>query len=498
MSDNRVNRVLIIGGGTAGWMTAAALSNRFPNQQIQVELIESEAIGTVGVGESTIPHIRYFNASLGIDEADFMARTKATYKLAIEFRDWGRIGDRYMHPFGAFGVPGDPVDFHHQWQAGGGEAALGPLDTYSLAIRMARKHRFRAPAADPRDLASTYAYAFQFDAGLYARYLRAYAEARGVVRTEGRINNVQLDGESGRVRSVSLEDGQHRDADFFIDCSGFRGLITEGALSSGYEDWSHWLPCDRAIAMPSSSTGDLPPFTRATALAAGWAWRIPLQHRVGNGHVYASRFMDDDAAETLLREQLEGEPLGEPNRLRFVAGKRKRQWNANCVAIGLSSGFLEPLESTSIHLIQSAIGHLLDLFPTGEWNPVETEEFNRIMDREYTRIRDFLILHYKATERDDTPFWQYCQTMSVPDSLAEKMEAFRERGLIEDYEQGVFLKPSWQAVYLGQHIHPRRLDPRPGRPKGEMRAFAHELDRLSDLMPQHADALPRAAAAAAG
>ncbi len=498
MSDNSIKRVLIIGGGSAGWMTAAALSNRFPSHSVRIELIESEAIGTVGVGESTIPHIRYFNASLGIDEAEFMARTKATYKLAIEFRDWGRLGDRYMHPFGAFGVPGDPIDFHHQWQGAGGMAKLGPLDAYSLPIRMANKQRYRAPAHDPRDLASTYAYAFQFDASLYARYLRDYAEARGVVRTEGRITDVQLDSESGHVRSVSLENGECTSADFFIDCSGFRGLITEGALSNGYEDWSHWLPCDRAIAMPSRSTGDLPPYTRATALEAGWAWRIPLQHRVGNGHVYASEFMDDETAETLLRGQLEGEPLAEPNRLRFLAGKRKKQWSANCVAIGLSSGFLEPLESTSIHLIQSAIGHLLDLFPTGEWDPAEADEFNRIMDREYTRIRDFIILHYKATERDDTPFWRRCQAMSIPDSLAEKMEAFRERGLIEDYEQGVFLKPSWQAVCLGQRIQPRHRDPRPGRPGRDIHALAQELDRLSGLMPLHAEALSGSNPAVAG
>ncbi|OLF81104.1 tryptophan halogenase [Maricaulis sp. W15] len=489
MSDNKVDHILIIGGGTAGWMCAAALSHRLRADRVRIELVESEGIGTVGVGESTIPHIRHFNASLGIDEADFMARTHATYKLAIEFRDWGRIGDSYMHPFGAFGVPGAVVDFHHDWLRSGGETALGSIDDYSLPIAMARGQRFARPASDPRDLASTYAYAFQFDAAAYARYLRDFAEARGVIRTEGRVTDVQVDGETGHVRNVSLESGQRIEADLFIDCSGFRGLITEQALATGYEDWSHWLPCDRAIALPSAATGELPPYTRATALEAGWAWRIPLQHRVGNGHVYASAFMDDERAETLLRDQLEGEALAEPNRLRFLAGKRKRQWNRNCVAIGLSSGFLEPLESTSIHLIQSAIGHLLDLFPTGEWDPAEADEFNRVMDQEYARIRDFLILHYKATQRDDTEFWRHCREMDIPDSLAGKIEHFRERGLIADYEHGVFLKPSWQAVFLGQHITPQRLDPRAVNAAAGIRPLAAELTRIATAMPGHAEVL---------
>lgn len=501
MSDNRVKRVLIVGGGTAGWMTAAALPNAFRASELSVELVESEAIGTVGVGESTIPHIRYFNAGLGIDEAEFVAETRATYKLAIEFRDWNRIGDRYMHPFGAFGMPGSEIGFHHLWSRFGGAAAFGPLDGYSLPIHMARAGRFAPPAADAASLASSYSYAFQFDAGLYARFLRRYAESRGVVRTEGRIERVEQDAQSGHIRSVTLSDGRSLQADFFVDCSGFRGLLIEQTLQAGYEDWSRWLPCDRAIALPSASTGDLPPYTRATALEAGWAWRIPLQHRVGNGHVYASAFMDDARAETLLREQLEGAALAEPNRLRFLAGKRRRQWVSNCVAIGLSSGFLEPLESTSIHLIQAAIGYLLDYFPTGSWSAADSQAFNRVMAMEYERVRDFLILHFKATERDDSAFWSYCRDMSVPDTLDAKIELFRERGLVARHETGVFLEPSWVAVFMGQGITPRRTDPRaaayaPAQAEAGVRALHRELEGLTSRMPTHREAIDRLVAQA--
>lgn len=320
MSDNRIRRVLVVGGGTAGWMTAAALANAFDRTKMTIELVESEAIGTVGVGESTIPHIRHFNAALGIDESDFLRRTRATFKLGIEFRDWARPGDSYMHPFGAFGPPGGEPDFHHLWLHAGGPAQW-PLDDFSLPIAMAQGHRFAHPSADPASPLSAYAYAYQFDASLYAGYLRDYAEGRGVTRTEGRIGEVVLDPTTGHVGCVRLDDGRRIEADLFIDCSGFRGLLIEQALGSGFEDWSHWLPCDRAIAVPSASTGEFPPYTRATALEAGWAWRIPLQHRVGNGHVYASAFMDDDRAETMLLGLLEGEALGEPNRLRFRAGR---------------------------------------------------------------------------------------------------------------------------------------------------------------------------------
>ncbi|WP_307120154.1 tryptophan halogenase family protein [Sphingomonas kyeonggiensis] len=477
-----VGRILVVGGGTAGWMAAAALAHKFAGTHLAITLVESAEIGTVGVGEATIPHIRHFNATLGIDEADFLAATKGTYKLGIEFVDWGRKGDSYIHPFAAFGEPVDGVPFHHQWLATEG---AGAFEDYSLPIQAARRGRFRRPDGDP------YNYAYQFDAGLYAKYLRAYAEARGVVRREGKVVDVALDGESGFVRSVTLESGETLEAELFVDCSGFRGLLIEQALNTGYEQWTHWLPCDRAIAIPCANKGPLAPLTRAAAKPSGWCWRIPLQHRTGNGHVYSSGFIDDDAALEVLLAQLPAEPLADPNRLRFVTGKRKRQWVGNTVAIGLSSGFLEPLESTSIHLIQVAIGKLLDLFPTGDWDPLDAAEFNRAMALEYERVRDFLILHYHATQRDDSEFWRHCRNMSLPDSLEYKLQLFRERGVVVQYREGTFLEPSWLAVYLGQHVVPRHPDPRAG---GEgvaaaLAAMRADIAAVAEAMPRHEAAL---------
>jgi tryptophan 7-halogenase len=459
MARESIRKILIVGGGTAGWMTAAALSHRLHGQGVTIELIESAEIGTVGVGEATVPHIRFFNATLGIDEADFMAKTKATFKLGIEFCDWGRLGDSYIHPFGVFGEVIGGVDFHHHWARLNRAGYAHSLEDYSLPIAAARAGRFAFPADDQTSLLSTYSYAFQFDAGLYAAYLRNYAETRGVIRREGKITSVGQHNESGFVETVTLEHGDVINADLFIDCSGFRGLLIEGALQSGYDDWSNWLPCDRAVAVPCATSGPLTPYTRATAKDAGWIWRIPLQHRVGNGHVYCSSYISDDAAAEALTSQLESEPLAKLNFLRFKTGKRRTQWSKNVVAIGLSAGFLEPLESTSIHLIQLAIGRLLDLFPDSVWNPMLATEYNRLMDLEYERVRDFLILHYHATERSDTPFWNYVRTMPIPDSLAHKMEVFRQRGVVVNYRDGMFLDASWIAVYLGQRVTPQYSDP---------------------------------------
>jgi tryptophan 7-halogenase len=459
MKASRIKRILVVGGGTSGWMTAAALAHRFAGQDIAITVIESAEIGTVGVGEATVPHIRFFNAKLGIDEADFMARTKATFKLGIEFRDWARKGDSYIHPFGVFGEAIGGVDFHHHWARLHRAGHPEPLEAYSLPVAAARHGRFAHPAADQRSILSTFSYAYQFDAGLYARFLRDYAEARGVKRIEGKITTVAQDGESGFVTSVTLESGSEIGADLFVDCSGFRGLLIEGALQAGYDDWSQYLPCNRAVAVPCANSGPLPPYTRATAGDAGWIWRIPLQHRVGNGHVYCSDYISDDDAVTALLGQLESEPLAPLNFLRFTTGKRRTQWSKNVVAIGLSAGFLEPLESTSIHLIQLAIGRLLDLFPDQSWDPLLAGEFNRLMDLEYERVRDFLILHYHATERADTPFWNYLRTMPIPTSLEHKLDVFKTRGVVVNYRDGMFLDASWLAVYAGQRIIPEQTDP---------------------------------------
>ncbi|MBP7338696.1 MAG: tryptophan 7-halogenase [Niveispirillum sp.] len=491
-------RVLIVGGGTAGWMAAAALSTKLAGTGISIRLVESAEIGTVGVGEATVPHIRHFNASLGFDEADFMSRTEATFKLGIEFRDWGAKGDAYIHPFAAFGRDIGGVPFHHHWTRArrAGRVPADGLDAVSLPIQAARAGRFGHPSPDPSSFFSSFSYAYQFDAGLYAAYLRAHAEARGVVRTEGKVRDVTLRPD-GQVDSVLMESGERITADLFVDCSGFRGLIIEGALKTGYEDWTRFLPCDRAVAVPCANAADPAPYTRATAREAGWMWRIPLQHRAGNGHVYCSGFIDDDTAERTLLDQLENPAQASPRRLRFTTGKRKRQWVGNCVAIGLSAGFLEPLESTSIHLIQLGIGRLLDLFPTGpDLDPLDAAEFNRLMDLEYERVRDFIILHYVATQRDDTPFWNHCRTMAIPDSLATKMELFRQRGIVTLYRDGMFLEPSWIAVYLGQNILPDHVDPRAALvPDAELdRIIALEAEncrRAASSMPTHGDILSR-------
>ena len=467
-------RVVIVGGGTAGWMAGAALTRLLPGR-CRVRLIESEAIGVVGVGEATLPHIRAFNERLGISEADFMARTRATFKLGIEFRDWGRIGDSYVHPFGTFGRGTGAIDFHHYYARLLREGqALPPLDALSYACALAREGRFDHPGREPGRLSSTYGYAYQFDALLFAPYLRQLAEQAGATRTEGMVVDVERDGETGLIRAVVLADEERVEGDLFIDCSGFRSLLVGQTLEEPFEDWSKWLPTDRAVAMPCRTETAVTPYTSAIAMAAGWRWRIPLQHRTGNGYVYASGFLSDDDARHALERAVEGEAIAEPRLLRFKAGRRRRSWVGNCVAIGLASGFLEPLESTSIYLVQQAITALIELFPEREIGASDRDEFNRIIDLEYDRIRDFLILHYHATTRDDSPFWNYVRTMPIPDSLGEKMDLWRRRARVVKYREGVFLDASWIAVYLGQGIVPDGWDPRADAAGAEdlMRAVA--------------------------
>jgi len=459
-SVNRLRKVVIVGGGAAGWMTAAALGRFLTRDgQTRVTLVESEAIGTVGVGESTIPQINIFNRMLGLDENDFVRKTKATFKLGIDFVDWKQIGHSYHHPFGPYGVDMEAVSFHAYWLKLHAMGAEDDLGAYSLNALAARQHRFMRPNGQANSPLGAIAYAFQFDAGLYARYLRDYAEARGIVRQEGKIATVQQDGETGFVTSVTLESGDVIDGDLFIDCSGFRGLLIEGTLETGYEDWSQWLLNDRAVAVPCALGGSMAPVTRATARPAGWQWRIPLQHRLGNGYAYSSAHISEDEATAYLLAHLDGEPLAAPNPIRFTAGRRKKSWNKNVVAIGLAAGFMEPLESQSIHLIQVGIARLLAMFPDRDFRQPDIDRYNRVMAFEYEKIRDFIILHFKATQRNDTPYWDYLREMPIPDYLADKIAMFESYGRIFRENDELFNDTSWFAVMVGQGLLPKGYDP---------------------------------------
>ncbi|MBB4153610.1 tryptophan halogenase [Sphingomonas jinjuensis] len=494
--------LLVVGGGTAGWMTAAALAHAMP-RGCTITLVESEDIGTVGVGEATIPPITLFNETLGIAEADFLKATKGSFKLGIEFVGWGRAGHRYFHPFGTFGKPFDLIAVHQHWLAAHAAGEQTPLDDLSMAWGAAKRGRFAAPMADPRSVASTFDYAYHFDAGLYARFLRRYAEDRGVVRVEGKVAGVDRDGESGDVTAVRLDDGRQLAADFFVDCSGFRGLLIEGALATGYEDWTHWLPCDRAVAMPCETGGDgFTPYTRSTVRAAGWQWRIPLQHRTGNGYVYASSHVSDDQAAATLVANLDGPALGDPRFLRFVTGRRRRFWNHNVVAIGLAGGFMEPLESTSIHLIQTGIAKLLAYLPTREPDPIAIEEYNRVGIAEFERIRDFLILHYKLNAGRSEPLWRACSEMDIPDSLATKIDHFRRAGRLVQRENDLFGPPSWLAVHVGQGALPDAVDPLlahvadPAASQAFVGKLATAIKQMAHSMPSHRAWIERIGAAA--
>jgi len=450
-----IKNIVIVGGGTAGWMAAAVLSASLPRHSVSITVVDSSEIGTVGVGEATIPPIRQLNYMLGLDEDEVMRRTSATFKLGIEFINWGAPGDRYFHPFGEHGHDLSGIQFHHHWL----RTREGDLSDYSIATAAAHAGRFGRPTNDPRDPLSKISYAFHFDAVQYAGLLREVALKNGVTHVDSRITGVTLDGETGFVDAVRFSDGRTLDGDLFVDCSGFNGLLIEEALKTGYMDWSHWLPMNRAIAVPSAVTGPTEPYTRATAGQAGWQWRIPLQHRVGNGHVYSSHFMSDDAAEADLLANLDGPATGTPRHLKFTTGRRRLSWNKNVVALGLASGFVEPLESTSIHLIQRGIAVLMALFPARGIVQAEVDLYNRLMTTEYESVRDFVILHYKQTRRDDTPFWRQVRDMSVPDGLSERMAVFAHMGRLILDPGELFREKSWSAVMLGQGLYPQGYDP---------------------------------------
>ena len=460
MKHNNIKSVVIVGGGTAGWMAAAALSKSLGTKDINIQLVESEEIGTVGVGEATIPHIKYFNRLAGIEESEFLLHTSATFKLGIEFVNWGKLGDSYIHPFGPYGVDMQGVHFHHTWLRQKHKGTAKPVDEFSLPGLAAKAGKFQHPRPDlTSSPLGTMDYAYQFDAALYAKLMRKVAEERGVIRTEGKIVKVKQNPANHHIDSLELDNGSMVSGDLFIDCSGFKGLLIEETLKTGYEDWTHYLPCDRAVARLTERLPELPPYTRATAKKSGWQWRIPLQSRTGNGYVYSSQFISDDEALASLNADLDTPVIAEPKFLRFKTGIRKQTWNKNVVAIGLAAGFLEPLESTSIHLIQTAIARLMTNWPDSSFNQPDIDYFNRKTYAEYEKVRDFLILHYYATARNDSPFWNYCRTMEIPKSLEERIAIYKENARLYRDDLELFTPVSWFAVFNGQNIEPKRYHP---------------------------------------
>lgn len=483
-------KIVIVGGGTAGWMSAAALLSATDNRVCHVTLIESDEIGSVGVGEATLPQMKHFNDYVGIIEADMMQKTAATFKLGIEFRDWGYIGSSYIHPFGTYGNRVQGIDFLQQWVRVKQHGAVDEIEPYSYAIQACRHARFDFPVENQEELNSTYNYAYHFDASLYARFLRQFSEPKGLHRIEGKIVDVERDAASGHVRSLRLASGETVTGDYFIDCSGFHSLLMGKTLQVPFEDWSQWLPCDRAVAVPCEGSATVLPYTRSTAKTAGWQWRIPLQHRTGNGYVYCSELISDDAACQSLLRDIDGKPLAEPRILKFKTGRRVQSWQGNCIAVGLSSGFLEPLESTSIYLIQIGILNLIKLFPNRHPDPALIDEYNRLVDCEYERVRDFLILHYYLNRRDDAGLWRYCRNMDVPDSLKEKITMFRHRGYIDTYRYGLFAPPSWIAVFLGQGLQPENFWPIANctplsNALQEMQELSSSIQQRVQMMPEH-------------
>ena len=444
--------MVIVGGGTAGWMAAAALS-KLLGKNLDISLVESDQIGTIGVGEATIPLLSAFHQLLGINEQDFMRSTQATFKLGIQFENWGALGDKYIHGFGIVGQDCWACSFHHFWVKSLKQGNKSTIVDYSLHQHAAKAGKFEL---NPK---GGLAYAYHLDATVYAQFLRKFSERNGVKRIEGKVVDVALSSKDGAIESLTLESGKVITGELFIDCSGFRALLAEQAQHTGYEDWTHWLPCDRAVAVQTKSVEPPLPYTRSIAREAGWQWRIPLQHRVGNGLVYCSQYLSDDDAKKTLVENIEGELITEPRVIRFKTGRRIKQWNANCVSLGLASGFLEPLESTSIHLVQSGIIRLMQLFPTTGFDQTEIDEFNNQSKLEFEYIRDFIILHYHATERDDSPFWNYCRTMEVPETLSRRMKLFLSNGRIfrENFE--LFFDGSWSQVMTGQRLIPDGYHP---------------------------------------
>jgi tryptophan halogenase len=485
-TDHPVRRVLIVGGGTAGWMAAASLS-KLIGRHLDITLVESDEIGTIGVGEATIPTFIALHQLLKIPEAEFLASVQGTIKLGISFERWQTLTKNYIHAFGTTGQGCWAAGFHHFWNRANRQGFAGDYGLYSPELMAAQAGRFGHLQNTPLN------YAYHLDATAYARYLRTFSEKAGVRRIEGRIDSVKLNA-SGNIDSVQLVSGAAIDADLFIDCSGFTGLLIDKALNTPFDDWGQWLPCDRAIAVQTSSVESPIPYTRAIAHGFGWQWKIPLQHRVGNGLVFSSEFMTDDQAADLLLNEVTGDVLTEPRVIRFKTGQRKAHWVRNCVAIGLASGFIEPMESTSIHLIQRGIIRLMQLFPYGGIQEGDRSEFNEQMTTEFRHIRDFIIMHYHLTERTDTEFWRRNQAMSVPDSLSHRLELFAQSGNVFQGQWDVFGENSWTQVMMGQGLRPAHYHPIVDMMSdNELKGFIdHQAQKVQSMLaraPKHADFL---------
>ena len=499
MQNEPIKDIVIVGGGTAGWMTAAALSTVL-NGRYNIRLVESDEIGIVGVGEATIPMIQRFNRVVGIDENEFIRATQGSFQLGIEVQNWGSVGESYMHAFGQIGQSLDLIEFWQYWLRGRREGVAEPLGHYSFNETAARDNRFARVPRIPNTEVDGISWAFHFDASLYARFLRGIAERAGVERIEGRIVDVSRDGETGFVRSVMLESDEEIGGELFIDCSGFRALLIGEAMGVGYDDWTHWLPCDRAIAVPTENVGPPRPYTQAIAHEAGWQWRIPLQHRSGNGHVFCSEFLSEDEATATLLANLEGEPLAEPRTLSFRTGRRQQAWQGNVVALGLSSGFLEPLESTSIHLIQNGIAKLISHFPDRAFAAANVAAYNRRVAYDYERIRDFIILHYHANQRSE-PFWQRCREMAIPDALRDKIDLFRATGRVFREQDELFVEVGWFQVLTGQNVVPDTYHPLADALTGdELAGFLKDIRTIvassAARLPSHGDFIAQHCAAA--
>ena len=493
MNGAPIRRVVIAGGGTAGWVAAAALSSQL-GKLIDITLVESDALGTIGVGEATIPTHRSFHDITGIDEAAFMRASQATFKLGISFENWGALGESYIHSFGKIGISTWMADFHHLWMHADAEGFAGNMDEYCLELQAAKAGKFaitEKPALN---------YAYHLDASLYARFLRSHCEQRGVRRIEGKFVDARQNSETGFIESLVMENGDHVAGDLFIDCTGFRASLIGQKLGVGYDDWSDLLPMNSAVAVQTRSEGSFPPYTRAIARPSGWQWRIPLQHRVGNGHVYSTEYMSDDEAHQILVNNLDGEMLADPRIIRFTTGRRKKMWEKNCIAMGLSSGFLEPLESTSIHLFQIAATRLVKMFPFMGISPAQADFYNRISEEEFLSVRDFIILHYIATRRDDTAFWRDRQALDIPISLKARLELYRQNSFLYQGEADLFRIDSWLQVLRGQGLYGLNFH-HAGKLMGDDRlrtnltGYAAQIKKAVGMLPRHEDFVARYCAA---